>query len=163
MSELKILHAADLHLDSPFEGLGAGKAAQRREEQRRLLYRIAQLAQTERVDLVLLAGDLLDSDSTYAETAGALAEALGGISVPVYTVAGITTAQAPSTTMRTFPLSAAVTEGSVLPPPPCTLISATPFVTVAAVPLTLIPVMAFFVNPLASMLVSVGIVVAVVR
>ena len=84
MSELKILHAADLHLDSPFEGLGAGKAAQRREEQRRLLYRIAQLAQTERVDLVLLAGDLLDSDSTYAETAGALAEALGGISVPVF-------------------------------------------------------------------------------
>ena len=84
MRELKILHAADLHLDSPFEGLGAGKAAQRREEQRRLLYRIAQLAQTERVDLVLLAGDLLDSDSTYAETAGALAEALGGISVPVF-------------------------------------------------------------------------------
>ena len=31
MSELKILHAADLHLDSPVEGLGAGKAAQRRE------------------------------------------------------------------------------------------------------------------------------------
>ena len=25
MSELKILHAADLHLDSPFEGLGAAK------------------------------------------------------------------------------------------------------------------------------------------
>lgn len=68
MSELKILHAADLHLDSPFEGLGAAKAARRREEQRRLLYRIAQLAETEQVDLVLLAGDLLDSYSTYAET-----------------------------------------------------------------------------------------------
>lgn len=84
MSELKILHAADLHLDSPFEGLGAGKAAQRRQEQRRLLYRIAQLAQTEQVDLVLLAGDLLDSDSTYAETAEALSEALGSISAPVF-------------------------------------------------------------------------------
>jgi DNA repair protein SbcD/Mre11 len=84
MSELKILHAADLHLDSPFEGLGAAKAAQRREEQRRLLYRIAQLAETEHVDLVLLAGDLLDSDSTYAETAEALAEALGSISAPVF-------------------------------------------------------------------------------
>lgn len=84
MSDLKILHAADLHLDSPFEGLGAAKAAQRREEQRQMLYRIARLAETEKVDMVLLAGDLLDSDSTYAETAEALAGALGSISVPVF-------------------------------------------------------------------------------
>ena len=84
MSELKILHAADLHLDSPFEGLGAAKAAQRRQEQRQLLYRIAQLAQQQRVDLVLLAGDLLDSDSSYAETAEALSEALGSIPAPVF-------------------------------------------------------------------------------
>ena len=34
MSTLKILHAADLHLDSPFEGLPAGKASVRRSEQR---------------------------------------------------------------------------------------------------------------------------------
>ena len=34
MRKLTILHAADLHLDSPFEGLPAGKAAIRREEQR---------------------------------------------------------------------------------------------------------------------------------
>ena len=27
MSKLRILHSADLHLDSPFEGLSAGKAA----------------------------------------------------------------------------------------------------------------------------------------
>lgn len=84
MSDLKILHAADLHLDSPFELLGAAKASQRRSEQRQLLYRIVQLAQTEEVDMVLLAGDLLDSDSTYAETAEALASALGSISVPVF-------------------------------------------------------------------------------
>ena len=84
MSELKILHAADLHLDSPFEGLGAAKAAQRRDEQRRLLHRIARLAEEESVDIVLLAGDLLDSDSTYAETAEALASALGSISAPVF-------------------------------------------------------------------------------
>ena len=30
MSNLRILHSADLHLDSPFEGLSAGKAAIRR-------------------------------------------------------------------------------------------------------------------------------------
>ena len=32
MRDLKILHAADLHLDSPFEALPAGKAAIRRKE-----------------------------------------------------------------------------------------------------------------------------------
>ncbi len=84
MKSLKLLHAADLHLDSPFEGLGAEKAVQRRQEQRQLLYRIAELARSERVDLVLLAGDLLDSDSSYAETAEALSEALGSIPAPVF-------------------------------------------------------------------------------
>ena len=35
--KLRLLHAADLHLDSPFEGLPARKAAVRRGEQRELL------------------------------------------------------------------------------------------------------------------------------
>ena len=53
MSMIKLLHAADLHLDSPFEGLGESKAAVRRTEQRQLLCRIAQLARTEQVQIVL--------------------------------------------------------------------------------------------------------------
>ena len=81
---IKLLHAADLHLDSPFEGLGESKAAVRRTEQRQLLYRIAQLAHNEKVHLVLLAGDLLDSDSAYAETGEELVKALGGIEAPVF-------------------------------------------------------------------------------
>lgn len=84
MSVIKLLHAADLHLDSPFEGLGESRAAARRTEQRQLLYAIAQLAQSERVQLVLLAGDLLDSDSAYAETGEELVRALGSISAPVF-------------------------------------------------------------------------------
>ena len=32
MSALRILHTADLHLDSPFEALGASKASLRRGE-----------------------------------------------------------------------------------------------------------------------------------
>ena len=83
MSMIKLLHVADLHLDSPFEGLGESKAAVRRTEQRQLLYRIAQLAHNEKVQLVLLAGDLLDSDSAYAETGEELVKALGGIEAPV--------------------------------------------------------------------------------
>ena len=84
MRSLRILHTADLHLDSPFEGLGAGKAAVRRKEQRELLAALAELAAREQVDLVLLAGDLLDSDGNYAETGETLVRCLKQIRVPVF-------------------------------------------------------------------------------
>ena len=88
MNPLKILHAADLHLDSPFEGLPAGKAAIRRKEQRELLTALAELAVSEQVDLVLLPGDLLDSDNTYYETGEDLIRALRSIPVPVFIAPG---------------------------------------------------------------------------
>ena len=85
---LKILHSADLHLDSPFEGLSAGKAAMRRGEQRELLGRLAALARQEDVDLVLLAGDLLDSDNSYFETGEELVRWLGAMGAPVFIAPG---------------------------------------------------------------------------
>ena len=88
MKKLKILHAADLHLDSPFEGLPAGKAAIRRQEQRLLLSNLAELAGVEQVDLVLLSGDLLDSSHTYHETGEELVRALGSIAAPVFIAPG---------------------------------------------------------------------------
>ena len=71
---IRIIHAADLHLDSPFESLGAEKASVRRSEQRALLERITAEVNKRNADLLLLAGDLLDSDSAYPETAKLLAE-----------------------------------------------------------------------------------------
>ncbi len=88
MRELKILHTADLHLDSPFEGLPAGKAAMRRGEQRELLGRLTELVRHENVQLVLLAGDLLDSDKPYFETGEELALCLGRMGVPVFIAPG---------------------------------------------------------------------------
>ena len=88
MSTLKILHAADLHLDSPFEGLPAGKASVRRSEQRGLLGRLAELALREKADIVLLSGDLLDSDNTYYETGDELIRSLGSMGVPVFIAPG---------------------------------------------------------------------------
>lgn len=88
MRNLKILHAADLHLDSPFEGLPGGKAAVRRAEQRELLNAMAELSQREHVDLVLLSGDLLDSSKAYYETGEELARALGNIAAPVFIAPG---------------------------------------------------------------------------
>lgn len=84
MNSVKILHAADLHMDSPFEALPGEKAAIRRAEQRRLLGRLAQLANREGVQLVLLAGDLLDTGDAYMETAEELIKALGSIDARVF-------------------------------------------------------------------------------
>lgn len=88
MSTIKILHAADLHLDSPFEGLPAGKASVRRGEQRELLSRLAELTAREKLDLVLLSGDLLDSGNTYFETGEELIRSLGSMGVPVFIAPG---------------------------------------------------------------------------
>lgn len=81
---LKIIHAADLHLDSPFAGLSPEQAALRREELRSLPDRLADLANEEQADLVLLAGDLLDGQRIYRETAEMLARALGRIRAKVF-------------------------------------------------------------------------------
>ena len=82
---LKLIHAADLHLDSPFAGLRPERAAQRRREQRKLLERLAALAAEKQADLVLLAGDLLDGSTVYQETATALAA--GKVLVPIGLIA----------------------------------------------------------------------------
>ena len=74
---IRIIHAADLHLDSPFESLDAEKASVRRSEQRALLERIAAEVNQRNANLLFLAGDLLDSGSAYAETGEALLAALG--------------------------------------------------------------------------------------
>ena len=88
MRGLKILHAADFHLDSPFEGLSASKAALRRGEQRDLLARFAALAQREKPDIVLLSGDIFDSSVFYAETGEELVRCLRSISSPVFVSPG---------------------------------------------------------------------------
>lgn len=85
---LKIIHGADFHLDSPFSGLTPEQAVRRRGEQRELLDRLAALAREKNADLVLLAGDLLDSERVFRETAQALSAVLGAIPCPVFIAPG---------------------------------------------------------------------------
>ena len=85
---VKILHASDFHMDSPFDGLPENKAAERRREGRALLQKIAQLAEEERIQLVLLAGDLFDSTVAYYETRETLSLILGRISAQVFIAPG---------------------------------------------------------------------------
>ena len=53
---IRIIHAADLHLDSPFESLDAEKASVRRSEQRALLERIAAEAEAPVADVMFGGG-----------------------------------------------------------------------------------------------------------
>ncbi len=81
---VKILHAADFHLDSPFESLPEEKARRRRAEQRELLERIAELVRDERIELVLLSGDLLDSATSYYETQEVLYRAFKDMNAEIF-------------------------------------------------------------------------------
>ena len=85
---LKLIHGADFHLDAPFAALSPEQARVRRAEQRQLLSRLADLAETEGADLVLLSGDLLDGGETYQETVEALSRTLGQMKVPVFIAPG---------------------------------------------------------------------------
>lgn len=85
---MKLFHTADLHMDSAFAALDAEKAALRRSEQRALLSRMAELARGERVDAVLMCGDLLDSARSFAQTDEALGEFCENVGVPVFIAPG---------------------------------------------------------------------------
>lgn len=85
---MKLLHAADFHLDSPLTGLPPDKSALRRRELRDIPARLAELARAEGVDLVLLPGDLLDGARVYPETVRSLADSLEAMAVPVFIAPG---------------------------------------------------------------------------
>ena len=72
----KILHTADFHLDSAFTALPEEKARLRRQESRQLTDRLVDYANDHGVELLLLAGDLFDSDQLYGQTAQELARSL---------------------------------------------------------------------------------------
>ena len=85
---IRILHAADLHLDSPFAALPRELARQRREEQRLLLGRLADECLRLRCDLLLLAGDLFDEAQIYRQTLDALMDALARCGARVFIAPG---------------------------------------------------------------------------
>ena len=85
---IRILHAADLHLDSPFDALSEEKAALRRREQRELLRSLAGIRAEQGAQLVLLSGDLFDSDASWAETEELLSLTLSEMAVPVFIAPG---------------------------------------------------------------------------
>lgn len=91
MTKFKFLHAADLHIDSPLRGLGAYEDAPREELQgasRRALQRTVELARSQAVDFVVLAGDLFDGDWKDYSTGIFLNRELARLECPVYCISG---------------------------------------------------------------------------
>jgi len=91
---MKFLHAADLHLDSPFTGLDESAGVpedQVRTASRRALAHLVDAALHEGVDLVVFAGDVFDRSHVDQATAGfwrTQLERLHEAQVPVVMVAG---------------------------------------------------------------------------
>jgi len=68
----RIIHAADIHLDSPLQGLGrlgdAGLATELRAATRRAYDNLVRLCIDEKADLLVIAGDIYDGDWRSYET-----------------------------------------------------------------------------------------------
>ena len=86
---LRLLHFADLHLDTVFSWAPARVAAARRRAVRDALRRIVELAHEHQVDAVTCAGDLYDQHLWTADTASFLRATLGELTpIPVLLVPG---------------------------------------------------------------------------
>lgn len=83
---IKILHAADLHLDAAFSALSAKQAVERRREQRLALGRLREACAE--CDILLLAGDLFDNAHIYRDTLDALKELFSSLKAKVFIAPG---------------------------------------------------------------------------
>ena len=104
----RLLHTADIHLGARHEALGAAAAALR-ERQQGALRAIVDLALTERVDALLIAGDLFDSNTasrTTVERAAAELARLTAGGMHVVVLPGCRDAYSRSSVYRAYDLPA---------------------------------------------------------
>lgn len=80
---IKILHAADLHLDSAFSGHDQSATTWLRAQLRDVPEKIATICKNENCDLLLLAGDIFDGGAT-KESCLALGNALEEVGIPAF-------------------------------------------------------------------------------
>lgn len=85
---MKILHLADLHLDSAFSGFSKEESDRRRGELRECFVRTLQMGKERGVSLVLIAGDLFDTPFCSAETRKVVFDAIRDIACPVVIAPG---------------------------------------------------------------------------
>lgn len=102
---IKILHTGDIHLDSPFSGLSPRLAETRRNELRAAFTSMMTYAKMNNVDLMLIAGDVFDSEYVTRETLVLLCREFEKFGNPVFITPGNHDCAAPNSVWRrcTFP------------------------------------------------------------
>lgn len=88
MNTLKLLHAADFHLDSDFSALSPEAAEARRKLAREILPRFADAARSLGVQAVILSGDIFENNTPSPETQRELCRSLGSLDMPVFLASG---------------------------------------------------------------------------
>jgi exonuclease SbcD len=78
---VKILHTADIHLDAPYRFLGTGGSAQRLQV-KNTFERVCRIACEEQFDLLLVSGDLFDSNNVSERTSDWLTSQLKTAAIP---------------------------------------------------------------------------------
>lgn len=81
--KMRILHAADFHLDAPLAGFTPDATTRLRREMLTIPGKISEICMKERCELILLSGDLFDGPAT-VESVRALYRALEETSVPTF-------------------------------------------------------------------------------
>jgi len=83
---VKFIHMADLHLDMPFTNLNKekGLSAVRRKEQREALKSVLDRAVAEKVDFILIAGDLFEYNYVRKSTIAYVIELFSSIDIPIF-------------------------------------------------------------------------------
>ncbi len=83
--KVKLLHTSDLQLDAPFTFLGVGGQRHRKQ----LLDTFSSVVElSEGVDLLVIAGDLFDSNRPLQSTIDLVTRVLGKLSIPVCILPG---------------------------------------------------------------------------
>ena len=85
---IRILHTADVHLDSPFSGLNPSTAELRRNELRQTFMSMMTAAKRIDADLILIAGDLFDGAAVSRETVKMLCREFETFGRPVFIAPG---------------------------------------------------------------------------
>lgn len=76
---MKILHTADIHLDSPFTSLNPIEAEKRRNALRSAFSSMILYAKTEKIELFLISGDLFDDECVTKDTCLALCKEMASV------------------------------------------------------------------------------------
>jgi DNA repair exonuclease SbcCD nuclease subunit len=83
----RILHTSDVQLDAPFRFLGP-RGEEHRKQLRETFKRIVEMAQQDGFDLLLIAGDLFDSNRPHQTTLDVVSMALEQLDIPVCILPG---------------------------------------------------------------------------